>query len=980
MLMERKLATVLFVDLVGSTALVSTTDPEVVRRRVTRFFDQVSHCIESHGGTVEKFAGDAVMAAFGVPQAHEDDPERGVRAALAILEAVQELGVEVRMGVEAGEVVTDDAEISSFATGEAVNLAARLQQAAKPGEILIGPGVHRQTVGRIVAEPFGPQTLRGFAQDVEAWRLVAVADETGRELSVAAPFVGREAELELLENTFARAVRDRRAHVFTIYGEPGVGKSRLAREFEAGVEGATILVGRCLPYGESITYWPLAEMVKAAAGISDDDPAAEAVEKLRDCCGDDAVADLLGLASGVLEAVTGDRSAQEIAWAAQVWAGELAGAQPLILGFEDIHWAEEPLLDLIEQLADHIRDVPVLILCLARPELLEVRPGWGGGHVRSTAIELEPLGRQESEELLDALLADADLAPDVRDALLAKTEGNPLFVEETIRMLVEQGGDGKAVMRIPDTVQALIAARIDRLPPAAKAVLQRGAVIGRTFWGGAVRILGGGDDVDTAIEQLLAREFLTREPRSTISGETAYRFRHVLMRDVAYAGLSKGARASLHRRFADWLHGRSPDELLETRAYHLEQAASLHEELDGVVPHELAHEAARALERAGRRALSREANRPARRLLRRAVELEPTLQRRYFAARAAWRLVDLPIVSDEMTKVAELARAEGDAATEGRALTALAEVALLRDADLPRCRELVEQALVLLGEDDSADRFEALERRAQIGWWLGDIEDDERYLCKAREVARAIGRKDLEASAIDQLAGVHLARLEIDRGAELAGEAFELATESGNIVAQAWALYTRGRVERLRGELDDAAASYGSARELFAQAGNAWGLARALNYLAWTAISQGELKDAERSFREAIRILKPLEDRATLCESQRGLAQLLLKLGRLEEAEQVALDGVRTVGPHDITSRATTQMALGLVRAAQGRDEDAEAVFREGLEVLEGTGLRALRLELLEALVGFFRRRGREQEAERYAEEIASLRSAAALA
>src|SRR5919199_492932 len=297
--MERKLATVLFADLVESTQLVSGSDPEVVRRRVTRFFEQVSRCIETHGGTVEKFAGDAVMAAFGIPRAHEDDAERAIRAALGIMDSVDELGVQVRIGVEAGEVVADDSD-STFATGEAVNIAARLQQTAKPGQILIGPGAYRLTLGRIVTEDVGPLELKGRDTPLWAWRVVCASDGVLRP-KVDAPLIGRDAELELLANTFARCVRDRRAHLFTIYGDPGVGKSRLAREFASTLEGATVLSGRCLPYGEGVTYWPPAEMVKASAGIRDDDPVERAQEKLRECCEDEGVADLPAPASGALE-------------------------------------------------------------------------------------------------------------------------------------------------------------------------------------------------------------------------------------------------------------------------------------------------------------------------------------------------------------------------------------------------------------------------------------------------------------------------------------------------------------------------------------------------------------------------------------------------------------------------------------------------------------------------------------------------------
>src|SRR5947208_291726 len=609
--MERKLATVLFVDLVDSTALVTRADPEVVRRRVQTFFDRVSHCVTTHGGIVEKFAGDAVMAAFGIPVAHEDDAERAVRAGLAILDAVDELQLEARVGVESGEVVAEDGE-ATFATGEAVTLAARLQQAAEPGQLLLGPAAHRLTLGRVEVEDLGPVELKGLEQPLWVWRALGTSGSGGaRPRTLEAPLVGRDAELELLSNTYDRALRDRRAHMFTIYGEPGVGKSRLAREFVEGLEGATVLPGRSLPYGEGVTYWPLAEMVKCAAGIADDDPLDVAIDKLRSFCEDEVVADLLGLASGVLEAVQAERSQQEIAWAGREWAQRLAQEQPLVLLFEDIHWAEEPLLELIEHLVTWVREAPLLVISLARPELLDIRPGWGGGRVRATSIELEPLGPSESEELLDAL--DGNLDPAERQAVLAKTEGNPLYVEETVRMLAEEGSDG--IGRIPDTLQALIAARIDRLAPDAKALLQRAAVIGRIFWEGALERLSPElESLERALDDLRLREFVLDEERSSIRGERAYKFKHVLIREVAYSGLSKSARAEHHARFAEWLKERAGEELLEIRAFHLDRATALLTELDGAAPVELQREAAEALTEAGLRAFAREANRSARQL------------------------------------------------------------------------------------------------------------------------------------------------------------------------------------------------------------------------------------------------------------------------------------------------------------------------------------------------------------------------------
>jgi class 3 adenylate cyclase/tetratricopeptide (TPR) repeat protein len=975
---ERKLATVLFVDLVGSTELVTQADPEVVRRRVTRYFDQVSQCIVSHGGAVEKFAGDAVMAAFGIPQAHEDDAERGVRAALAIREAVSDLGLEVRIGVEAGEVVVEESE-STFATGEPVNIAARLQQAASPGEILLGPTVHRLTQDRIICEEREPMALRGLGRELRAWQLIDADEDAGRTLHVSAPFVGREAELELLENTFARAVRDRRAHLVTIYGEPGVGKSRLAREFVAGLEGTTVMVGRCLPYGEGITYWPLAEMVKAAAGISDDDPTAEAVEKLREACGDDAVADLLGLASGVLDAVSDERSAQEIAWAAHEWATELADAQPLVLGFEDIHWAEEPLLDLVEHLAERVRDVPLLILCLARPELYDLRPDWGGGRLRATAIELNALGAGESEELVDALL-EQELSSVQRSALLEKTEGNPLFLEETVRMLTEEGFE-RVDGRIPDTVQALIAARIDNLPRRVKAVLQRSALIGRVFWSGAVEALSPeGEDVEAAIDELVGRELVTREPRSTISGEHAFRFKHVLIRDVAYSGLSKGARAELHRRFAEWLRDRGADELVEIRAYHLDHAVQLLAELDGAAPEELASEAAETLYGAGKRALAREANRSGRNLLLRALELEPTLERRYQAARAAWRLTDLPAVSIEMEAVRAEAAESGDRALEGRALTALSEVALERDADVPRARELAHRSLELLPEDDELGRYQALGLLSWAGWWEGDLGSVERNGEGRLEIARRLGRKDWEASTLVELAQADYARLDDSRAEELLARAIELSEESGSFAARAWVARIKGEVQMHRGELDEAEESFRQANRLFAEAGVATSAARTLNWLALVRWRRGDLAAAEQLLREAIAMLKPLQDRGTLVESQRSLAEVLLEEGKVAEAERYALESRETVGPRDMSSRASTRNALARVRAAQGRSDEAETLFREALDILAETDFRRHEGDLVRTFADFLRGQGREEEAAAYEERLAALAPASSAA
>src|SRR5215211_2791044 len=956
--MERRLATVLFVDLVDSTGLVSRADPEVVRRRVNRFFDLVSNCIQLHGGKVEKFAGDAVMAAFGIPQAHEDDAERAVRSALLILETVGELELEARIGIESGEVVSDHSD-STFATGEPVNIAARLQQQAQPGQVLLGPGTHRLTLGRIETDELGPIELRGLERSLWAWAALGLSGRRART-AVEAPFIGREAEHELLENTFARAVRDRRAHLFTVYGDPGVGKTRLTQEFLSSLEGATVLSGRALPYGESITYWPLAEMVKASADIADDDPLDVAIEKLRACCPAEAVADLLGLATGVLEAVHGERSQQEIAWAAREWAELMATVQPLVLVFEDIHWAEEPLLDLIEHLASWVRGAPLLILCLSRTELLDIRPEWGGGRVRATAIELEPLGASESEELVDALLeaTQGPIGDGVRRILLDKTEGNPLFLEETVRMLAESGGRPPA--QIPDTVQALIAARIDRLGPQGRTVLQRASVIGRTFWRGAIaRLSPEIEDVDCVVDELLARDFVVPEPRTTITGEKAYRFKHVLIREVAYGGLAKASRAEHHLRFADWLHDRAGDELLEIRAFHLDQASALLAELDGAPPADLATRAAAVLEQAGRRALSREAFRGARHLLLRAVELEPTLERRWFAVRAA-------------------ACEAGERKIEGRALTALGELALYRDADVSRSRELLDEALEVLADVEHPDtRFEAFIARSLLGGWVGDFEESERFQEKALAVARESGRKDLETKAVEAIAMSRLHRLDVDEARPLVDRALELAEQSGSVLARVQALSALGMYHKIRDELDEAEAAGREALELYREMDNRVGVASMLKSLGRIAHARGDLEAAEVLYRDAIKILKPLGERGHLCENQRMLAQVLAERGKLDEAERVALEARETVGPEDAVSQLTTALALGVVRAAQGRDAEAERLLRSVVDGLHKSAFRSSEPEALRYLITFLRERGRTDEAVPYEARLAELDVAA---
>jgi len=932
---ERKLATVLFVDIVDSTQLVSGSDPEVGRRRVNRFFETVSHCIEQHGGIVEKFAGDSVLAAFGVPQAHEDDAHRAARAALAMREAVEGIGLEARIGIEAGELVVEDAD-STFVTGEAVNVAARLQQAALPGEILVGPTAHRLAVGGLVVEDAGPLELKGLDDPQRAWRLVDALDAPARPTGPRSPLVGREAELELLRNTFTRTVRDRRAHLVTIFGEPGIGKSRLAREFVDGVERASVLTGRSLPYGEGVTYWPLAEMIKAAAGIADDDPLEEAFAKLRACCAEESVADVLGLASGLLETLETEHGAQDITWAVREVMARLADVQPMILLFEDIHWAEPPLLDLVEYIADSVR-APLLILCLARPELLDTTPGWGGGRVRSTSIELEPLSDDESDVLVRNLVAQltgtaGEQPPVLPDDVLDRAEGNPLFVEETIRMLVERHDD---VDRIPDTLQALIAARIDNLAPEGKALLQRAAVIGRIFWWSALEHLSPDVEApETHLGDLLQRELLLREPRSSISGETAYRFKHLLIKEVAYAGMSKVSRAQYHARFADWLSERAGDDLVEIRAYHLDQSVELLTELDGTPPEELAETTAAVLVKAAKRALARESWLTARKLGQRAVELRPTLGARWVAARAAWRVQDWAAVKLEMEKVRDRARVEDERGLEALALTALGEAALKRDGDVAAAREQVDEALRILdGLDEPVAHFDALAVRATIAAWSSDVDGMIAYMEKAYTIALSADRKDLQTIAAQSLAQTHLVRFELDEAELLLTRALELAGESGSMRARAGAALAYAWFLILKGELDAAETLLEEVRATGRELGVEPVEAAALAKLADVARRRGDLKRAEKLLRESVRIVVTRGDRGMVTDLKAALAATLADLGKVDEAERLALEARAGVSPEDVPAQVEATEALAAVRAAQGRGPEAEELLGRAIRL-----------------------------------------------
>jgi class 3 adenylate cyclase/tetratricopeptide (TPR) repeat protein len=745
---ERKVISVLFVDLVGFTAASEDADPEDVRARLRPYHARVKQEIERFGGTVEKFIGDAVMAVFGAPVAHEDDAERAVTAALRIVDAIAELDEEhpglelaVRGAVNTGEAMVTltarPAEGEGIVAGDVVNTAARLQDAAPIGGIAVGEATYSATRDLFEYDELEPVNVKGKADAVTLWRAKAPRRRFGVDVEPPArtPLIGRDDDLALLRSTYARTVRDASTQLVTITGEPGVGKTRLATEFRNWLNDEPALVfwrqGRSLPYGEGITFWALGEMVKAQAGILESEAPDEAQAKLKVAVAEvaedeserDWIASSLAPLIGTGEVTAaGDREEPFTAW--RRFIEGVAAERPLVLLFEDLHWADDALLAFVEHLVDWSSGVPLLVLCTGRPELYERRPGWGGGKRNSNTISLSPLGDEDTSRLLAALLRKTVLPVETHARLLEHAGGNPLYAEEFVRMLDDHGmlsavgGLRDTEIRVPDTVQSLIAARLDTLRPERKALLQDAAVVGKVFWAGALAAMGETEEtsVRDGLHELSRKELVRAGRHSSVKDQAEYSFWHAIVRDVAYAQIPRAVRARKHVAAAEWIEAMAADRVIdhaELLAHHYEQALELSRaqgvaaQADGIVL-----SARRFLELAGDRTMSLDLTKAAT-YYRRALALFEAADpgRAEVLVKAALANPEsLDDAQEELEDALIIYRSVGNELRQGWVLVHLAQEAHVR-GEAARGDELLSEAIDLLERHPPGEELAAAHTR-----------------------------------------------------------------------------------------------------------------------------------------------------------------------------------------------------------------------------------------------------------------------------
>jgi class 3 adenylate cyclase/tetratricopeptide (TPR) repeat protein len=965
-MLERKRVTVLFSDVIASTALGEGLDPETLRGLLARYFETAREVIERHGGTVEKFIGDAVMAVFGVPTLHEDDAWRATRAAHALRDAITSLnedlareygtGLALRIGVNTGEVVTGTDE--RLATGDAVNLAARLEQAAAPNEILLGQDTFALVRHAVVAEPLEALPLKGKQEPVAAWRLISVHGDSARVRRLDVPMVGREQELRRLLDAFDQAVRENVCRLVTILGAAGVGKTRLAHEFITSVDGAILVRGRCISLGDGVTYWPVIEVARQL------EPRVEHLE-----LDTHVLATLRGLVRG--EEATD--STEEIAFAFRRLLEAAARRQPLVCVFDDIQWGEPAFLDLIEQVATLSRDAPILLCCIARRELLEVRLGWGSAP-NAVTVALEGLSLGETDTLIDRIGVDEPLPAPLRKRIRQAAEGNPLFVEEMIGLLRDAPeGD----VSVPPTIQALLAARLDQLDPAERAVLQRGAVEGPIFHLGAVQTLAPEESQVSARLAALVRKELIRPDEAEFAGEDAYSFRHVLIRDAAYETLPKSLRAELHERFADWLGGRASDlvEPEEILGYHLEQAYEQRQQLRPLdePTRDLGRRASALLAGVGARALARNDVGAALKLLRRALALlprdDPAAALRLDLSQALFLSGDFAAAVELADEIAGRAASAGDRAGELRARLASTRFRV----QMGGAEEASAQLLTLAEEarpvfEAAGDDVGLTDAWVTTAWaelirsrWGAMLEAVEHALEHARRAGYVRWERELPAWKGTALLFGPRPVEEVLRWYEEEQPQHSMALNERAVLEA-----MRGRFDKARELLAAADAASAELGETVWQAGG--GMA------TWEVETlAGDNAAAESAARSTCALLEKLGETGFRSLATGQLASSLYALGRLDEAESWAQTASSLSSPDDVTSSMLWRQVSAKVAARRGDFDKAERLAREAVGLAEETDMLNWHARALSDLAEVHALSGRPEESGPLVEQARAL-------
>jgi class 3 adenylate cyclase len=932
----RKTVTIVFCDLVHSTGLAEG-DPEAYRRVQWRYFEAMREVVERHGGTVEKFIGDEVMAVFGVPTTHEDDALRAVRAADEMLDGARELGLGVRVGVNTGEVIAGDpGEGQGFVSGEAVIVAKRLEQAAEPGEILIGKATYPLVSHAVSAGPLERIPVKGKRDEVGRHRLGEVdphAPAVARGLHV--PIVGRDAEIDLLRQSFDRAVEERSARLFTVLGPAGIGKSRLAAELVSRLgDRATPAVGHCLSYGVGITYWPLTEILRELGG---EEAAAEALEGEER----EGVLDVIRGLTGRAEAVG---SGEETFRAVRRVFEALSRRRPLVLCFEDIHWAEQMLLDLVEYLAGWSRGAPMLILCLARPDLVERRPTWIAPSTNADAIALESLSGPDSAALLDDFAGESGLSPALRERIGDAAEGNPLFLEQMAAMAAEQDEDE---LSVPPSIQALLAERLDRLTADERVLLERASVVGRDFSLAAVAALSAeGDDEPPPSGLLaLARKGLI-QPGAASEMEDRFSFQHILVREAAYEATSKALRAQLHEQLADWMQLSGDGKIPELVGYHLEQAFLYRREL-GIADEQTEGLRARAgdlLGAAGNRALARNDVQGALAFLRRAVELradnDPAVDVRLDLALALLNSGELAAAAEVANETEALAAASGDEVGEWRARLLRARIAVHAqnrgsDGEGPGA------ALLAIAARARPVFARAGHEHALAESWLATA-----YTVGLLHCQWATGLEAVE-HAVEHARRAGSTRWDGEMPAWKSSALFYGPTP----VAEAlrWyeeqrprhpvALTQQAMLEAMQGSFERARALANAADETATEFGQTLWLAVGGMALWEIEMLAGDAAAAERAVRRSCELLENLREVGYRYYAVSQLAASLAALGRLDEAEELSHAVQVDADPDDISAQLVWYQAQALILAGRGRAAEGERQATAAVSMAEGTDM-----------------------------------------